>query len=135
MKYPVGGYVEKAVEVFAALYLFGVGLSHIVQPHAWVEFFAWMREKGPAGMFVEGLLSLGFGALVVGFHNVWTGLPVVLTLIGWGQVLKGVVRLVAPQFSLRIYRRVTPETAWRFRVAGVVALALSGLVAYVALSR
>jgi hypothetical protein len=86
-------------------------------------------------MFVEGLLSLGFGALVVGFHNVWTGLPVVLTLIGWGQVLKGVVRLVAPQLSLRIYQRVTPERAWRFRVAGVVALALSGLVAYVALSR
>jgi hypothetical protein len=93
MKYPVGGYVEKAVEVFAALYLLGVGLSHVLQPHAWIEFFAWMREKGPAGMFVEGLLSLGFGALVVGFHNVWTGLPVVLTLIGWGQVLKGVVRL------------------------------------------
>jgi uncharacterized protein YjeT (DUF2065 family) len=127
--------MEQAIEVFAALCLLGIGLSHVVQPHVWVEFFVWLREKGRAGMFVEGLLSLGFGALVVGFHNVWSGLPVVLTLIGWGQLLKGLIRLVAPQFSLRVYERVTPERAWQFRVAGVAALALGSLLAYVALSR
>jgi hypothetical protein len=126
--------VEQSAEVFAAIYLLGIGLSHVLQPQVWVELFAWMREKGRAGMFVEGLLSLGFGALVVAFHNIWSGLPVVLTLIGWGQILKGLVRLNAPQFSLRVYERVTPERAWQFRVAGVVALALSGLLAYVALS-
>ena len=86
-------------------------------------------------MFVEGLLSLGFGALVVAFHNVWSGLSVVLTLIGWGQILKGLVRLIAPQFSLRMYERLTPDRVWQFRVAGVVALALSGLLAYAALYR
>ncbi|HEX6746181.1 MAG TPA: hypothetical protein VF092_02620 [Longimicrobium sp.] len=127
--------MEQAIEAFAALYLLGIGLSHVVQPHVWVEFFVWMREKGRAGMFVEGLLSLGFGALVVGFHNVWSGLPVVLTLIGWGQLLKGLVRLVTPQYSLRLYERITPERAWQFRAAGVGALALSGLLAYAAFSR
>ena len=127
--------VEQATEVFAAVYLFVVGLSHLLQPQVWVEFFAWMREKGRAGMLVEGLMSLGFGALIVAFHNVWSGLAVVLTLIGWGQVLKGTLRLVAPQLSLRVYQRMTPERAWLFRVGGVFALALSGLLAYVALSR
>ena len=127
--------MEQSAEVFAAIYLLGIGLSHVLQSQVWVEFFAWMRDKGRAGMFVEGLLSLGFGALVVAFHNVWSGLPVVLTLIGWGQILKGLVRLIAPQFSLRVYERVTPERAWQFQVAGVVALALSGLLAYVALSK
>lgn len=127
--------MEQAIEVFAAIYLFGIGLSHAIQPHVWVEFFAWMREKGRAGMFVEGMLSLGFGALVVAFHNVWSGLPIVLTLIGWGQILKGMLRLVAPQFRLRVYERVTSERVWQFRHAGVVALALSGLLAYVALTR
>jgi uncharacterized protein YjeT (DUF2065 family) len=127
--------VEQAAEVFAAIYLLGVGLSHVLQPQVWVEFFAWMRERGRAGMVVEGLLSLGFGALIVSFHNVWSGLPVVVTLIGWGQVLKGLVRLTAPELSLRVYRRVTPETAWRFRLAGVAALGLGGLLVYIALSR
>jgi hypothetical protein len=127
--------LERAAEVFAAICLFGIGLSHVVQPIVWVEFFAWMHEKGRAGMFVEGSLSLGFGALIVALHNVWSGLPIVLTLIGWGQIMKGLVRLVAPQFSLRVYERMTLERAWQFRVAGVVAVALGGLLAYAAYSR
>ena len=127
--------MERSVEVFAALYLLVIGLSHMVQPHAWVEFFTWLRERGRTGVFVEGFLSLGFGALIVAFHNVWSGLPIVLTLVGWGQVLKGLVRFVAPQLSLRVYERVTPERALQFRVAGIFALALSGLVGYAAKSQ
>jgi hypothetical protein len=81
--------VERAVEGFTAVCLLGVGLSHVVQPLAWVEFFVWLRGQGRCAVFLEGLLTLNFGALVVAFHNVWVGLPVVLTLIGWGMVLKG----------------------------------------------
>ncbi len=127
--------MEQATEAFAAICFFGIGISHLLQPHAWVEFFTWMREKGRAGMFVEGFLSLTFGALVVSFHNVWTWPPVVLTIVGWGQVLKGLVRFAAPELSLRIYQRVTPERAWHFRVAGGFAIVLSCLFAYLALAR
>lgn len=69
--------MEQAIEVFAAISFLGIGHLHLAQPRVWVEFFTWLREKGRAGMFVEGFLSLGFGALVVSFHNVWSGLPVV----------------------------------------------------------
>jgi len=46
----------------------------------------WLRGIGRCGVFIEGLFTLNCGALVVAFHNVWTGLPVVVTLIGWGMV-------------------------------------------------
>ena len=126
--------MERAVEGFAAVCFLGVGLSHVVQPLAWVEFFIWLRGQGRCGVFVDGLLSLTFGALVVAFHNVWAGPPVVLTLIGWAQVLKGTVRLVAPGVGLRAYGRIAPERAWHFRVAGLLALALSALCGYLAFS-
>ena len=126
--------MERAVEVFAAVCLFGVGLSHVAQPLAWVEFFVWLRGQGRCAVFVEGLLTLNFGALVVAFHNVWVGLPVVLTLIGWAMVLKGTVRLVLPQLGLRVYQRVAPERAWQFRAAGILALALSAFSGYLAFS-
>src|SRR5262245_56706086 len=128
-------HAERAVEKLAAIYFLVIGLSHLVQPLAWVQYFTWLRAKGTAGMFVEGLLSLGFGSLIVAFHNVWSGLPVVVTVVGWGQVLKGLVRLVLPQWSLRVYERITPERAWHFRVAGVGAVALCCLLAYVAYAR
>jgi len=127
--------MEKATEAFAALCFFGIGLSHILQPIAWVQFFTWLHDKGRVGMFVEGFLCLNFGAFIVSFHNVWSGLAVVLTVIGWGQLLKGLIRFSAPELSLRIYERVTPERAWQFQVAGIFALALSCFLGYVACSR
>ena len=126
--------MERAVEGFLAVCFFSVGLSHALQPLAWVEFFVWLRGIGRCGVFIEGLLTLNCGALVVAFHNVWTGLPVVVTLIGWGMVVKGTVRIAAPGLGLQIYERITPERPWRFRVAGVFALALSAFSGYLAVS-
>jgi uncharacterized protein YjeT (DUF2065 family) len=122
--------MERAIEYFAAINCIVIGLSHVVQPRAWAEFFTWLRSKGPAGSFVNGFLSLWFGALIVGFHDVWTGIPAVLTLIGWGQVAKGVVAFVFPQVGLRSMARVTPENARIFVAPGAVLMAVGGLLAY-----
>jgi hypothetical protein len=78
----------RSVEILAII-LFGViGLSHILQPKAWAEFFIMLRGKGEAGAFMDGFLNLPLGAFIVGFHNIWSGIPVVLTLLGWGLLIK-----------------------------------------------
>ena len=127
--------MERATEVFAAVFLLVIGLSHVAQPRAWVEFFVWLRGKGHAGVFVNGFLSLGFGSFIVAFHNVWNGLPVILTLLGWAQVLKGLLSFVAPQLALWGLARVTSERAWQFVVGGALALALSAALWYIVLTR
>jgi hypothetical protein len=127
--------MERATEIFAAVQCTVVGLSHIAQPRAWVEFFVWLRGKGHAGVFANGFLSLWFGSIIVAFHNVWVGLPTVLTVLGWAQVLKGLVSFVLPQVSMRGLARVSPERAWEFVVAGVVLLAVSAVLWYIALTR
>jgi uncharacterized protein YjeT (DUF2065 family) len=121
---------QRGIEIFAALYFLAIGLSHLLQPQAWVDFFVRLRNQGRSGMFTEGFLAMTFGALVVSFHNVWTGLPMVLTLLGWAQVAKGLTRFVAPQLSLRTYQRVTPERAWQFRIGGVFALGIAAFLGY-----
>lgn len=120
----------KAIEVLAGLQFLVIGLSHLLQPRAWVEFFVLLRGKGDAGVFANSFLSLWFGSLVVVFHNVWTGLAVVLTVIGWAQLVKALVGFVAPRVSMRGLQRVSVERAWEFQVAGVLFLILSGLMAY-----
>ena len=127
--------MEKATEVFAAVFLMVVGLSHVAPPRAWVEFFVWLHGKGHAGVFVNGFLSLGFGSFIVAFHNVWNGLPVILTLLGWAQVLKGLLSFVAPQVALWGLARVSSERAWQFVVGGALALALSAALWYIVLTR
>jgi hypothetical protein len=49
-------------------------------------------------LLVVGLIALGLGlALVVG-HNVWTegAFPLLITLFGWSQLLRGLVLLFLP---------------------------------------
>lgn len=124
---------QRSIELFAALYFLAIGLSHVLHPHAWVDFFLRLREQGPSGAFMEGFLALSFGALIVAFHNVWSGLPTVLTLIGWSQVAKGVARFVLPGLGVRVYQRVSHERAGEFRFAGAFALVLAGFLFYLVL--
>jgi hypothetical protein len=126
---------EKAIELFAAIHFFVIGLSHIFQPRAWADFFIRLRERGHAGVFVNGFLSLGFGSIIVAFHNVWEGLPMVLTIMGWAQVLKGLLCFTVPQLNMRGLQRVRVERAWEFAVAGTIFLPLGGLMVYLVATR
>ena len=120
--------MEQATQLFAAISFLVIGLSHIGRPRSWVAFYQALAARGTPGVFLEGFLLLNFGAIIVSFHNVWDGPALVLTLIGWAQVLKGVGRFLAPQIGLRVMQRMTPERAWYFQVAGLGALLLSGFL-------
>src|SRR4051812_22619560 len=120
--------MEQATQVLAAIGFLVIGLSHLGQPKAWVAFYQALAARGTSGVFLEGFLLLNFGALIVAFHNVWQGPALVLTLIGWSQVLKGAGRFLVPQVGLRTMQRITLERAWFFQVGGVFALVLSGFL-------
>src|SRR5688572_21284825 len=130
-----GDPVEQAIEIFAAVQFFVIGLSHILKPRVWVEFFTALRNKGHAGVFVNGFLSLIFGSMIVAFHNVWTGLPMVLTILGWAQVTKGLISFVMPQWGMRGLQRVSYDRTHEFVVGGFVFLALSALMLYIVLTQ
>lgn len=122
--------VERAVQVFAIANFLVIGLSHVVRPRVWVDFFAWLRERGEAGAFANAFLSLIFGSIVVAFHNVWTGIPLVLTLVGWAQVLKALVYFTFPAWGLRKMRIPSAEKPGLFVYPGVALLVLAGLLGY-----
>jgi hypothetical protein len=127
--------MERSVEVFAVI-LFGViGLSHVLQPEAWVDFFILLRGKGEAGAFVDGFLNLPLGAFIVAFHHAWSGIPAVITLVGWALLFKGLIRFCAPKQALRMMARVSLERAWEFQVAGAFLVILAGVVGYGAYAR
>ena len=122
--------MESSVEVLATL-LFGVvGLSHILQPKAWAEFFILLRGKGEAGAFVDGFLNLPLAGVIVGFHNTWSGIPLLLTLVGWCLLIKSLIRFCAPKQALRMMARVSLERSWEFQVAGAALVALASLLGY-----
>ena len=120
--------MEQATQVLAAVTFLVIGLSHLVRPTAWVSFYQTLAARGTPGAFLEGFLCLGFGSIIVAFHNVWHGPGVLLTLVGWAQVLKGLVRFLAPHLALRVMARASPDRSWHFRAGGLFAMAVSGFL-------
>lgn len=122
--------MERSVEVFFVILLGVIGLSHLVQPVAWAKYFILLRGKGEVGAFIDGLLHLPLAGFIIVFHNVWSGIPAILTLLGWAFLIKSLIRFCAPRLALRSMARVSIERAWEFQVAGAGLLALVGLLGY-----
>ena len=59
---------------------------------------------GNAGLtYVTGFMTVVLGILIVHYHNTWTkSWPVLITVIGWGALLKGVAIIVMPQVVHRV---------------------------------
>ena len=120
--------MELAVQKLAIVNFLVIGLSHIIQPRAWAQFFIDIREKGATGSFIVAFIHFPLGALIVAFHNVWHGLPMILTFIGYALVLKGLVYFIFPKHGLKSLSRVSLEKSWEFVAAGFFSIGLSGLL-------
>jgi hypothetical protein len=123
--------MERAVEIFAAVHFLIMGLSHIIQARSWAEFFVWLHGRGRVGVFIHGFISLGFGSVIVAFHNVWSGLPMILTIVGWAYIFKAGLCFLLPQTQIYTLGRVAPERAREFIIPGAVFVALALLQLYI----
>ena len=122
--------METAVQKMAVVWFFAVGLSHVLQPRAWARFVVMLRSKGEPGALICGVLCLGVGALIVGFHQVWHGIPIVLTLFGWAQVVKALWYFTLPEASLRHMGRVNEHSTLLMMIPGGIFIAISALLGY-----
>lgn len=127
--------MEEAVEKLAVISFFVIGVSHIFQPKIWVNFFIGIREKGEVGAFTIAFIHFPLGAFIVAFHNVWHGIPLTLTLLGCGLMVKGFTNFVFPKFGLMTLERVSPEKSWEFAAAGVFSVRIAVLLLYSLLNR
>jgi hypothetical protein len=52
----------------------------------------------PPVLFLVGLITLAVGLALILVHNVWSGgaLPVIVTLVGWGTLIKSLLFLFLP---------------------------------------
>ena len=122
--------MERSVEIFAIILIGVVGLSHLLQPKAWVEYFILLRSKGEAGAFVDGFVHLP----LAGFHHrlsqrmVWdTGGA---SAVGWAFLIKSLIRFCIPKLGLRMMARVSFERYGEVRGASALLLVLAGLLSY-----
>ena len=92
-----------------------VGAAILVQKK---DFVAIVDElvKSPALLYILGFISLLLGLLVVLTHDVWNAgfLPLIVTLLGWIMVLRGVSALFILHGTLMRWIRLAriEQLAW-----------------------
>ena len=79
------------------LYSVLVGLAMLAHRQATIETIRAMVHNAPV-LYVVGVFALAAGLAMVLGHNVWKGgvLPVVVTLVGWLSLIKGLLILFLP---------------------------------------
>ena len=56
-------------------------------------------EKSPGLTYLAGIFTLIIGVLLVEYHNIWVkNWTVLITIIGWVALIKGVMLVAFPQF-------------------------------------
>lgn len=81
-------------------------------------------ERSPALAFMTALFALLIGLIQVTLHNLWTDpTAVIVSLIGWLAIVKGVVLIAIPEAVLRFTAAIS--TPSRVRIYGVAVLILS----------
>ena len=87
-------FLARLLELFCIL----EGLFLITHKLAMGEMINALFDNAPM-LFILSLITVGIGLVLVLGHNIWSGnaLPIVVTLIGWGALIKGILLLFVPQ--------------------------------------
>jgi len=122
--------VTQSIELFTAINLGVIGLSHFLQPKIWVELFVFLHAKKNVGNIVNALIALGVGSIILSFHFVWSWPKVLVTVYGLSQVLKGLIYLIQPSIGIASIGKVTMEKSNKFRWVGSVMVILALIIVY-----
>lgn len=102
MTWPQVTDAQSAVQLMMGIGCTLIGLSHMLQPRAWQDYFAALHERGAAGALTRTITWEIWPALiVVTLHQVWSGPGLLLTLFGWLLLIKCTVSLLLPHIGLR----------------------------------
>ena len=112
-------------QAFSLVYI-SIGFGIVING----EFYKNMFEDfvgRPGVLYLGGVMALVVGYLLVAFHNTWTAdLSVIITVLGWMALIKGVVILVCPKRMISLSKSLVEKKNF-MRIEAVVAI-VAGLV-------
>jgi hypothetical protein len=88
--------IATLIERFFSVSFLVVGISHLIQPRLWRDFFLRIKGTGFAGIIIA-MYTLPQGLLIVLGHNIWVlDIPVAITICGWGMTIKSIIYAIIP---------------------------------------
>jgi uncharacterized protein YjeT (DUF2065 family) len=100
------------------IYFVSVGIAIFLNPDRFKDIYRKMADNEHV-ILLGGIIALLLGAFVVSVHNIWVmGWPVILTVIGWMSLIKGVGILIYSHY-LRFFSFMFDQPKLVYRLLGV----------------
>lgn len=97
-----------------------------------IKFLVDTFHKQPALVMIAGVINLILGLLIILSHNVWSGWPVIITILGYLITAKGLARLFVPEKNTELTEKLIKGegvTIW-----GGIIVALGAILAFLGFS-
>lgn len=92
-------------QIFSLAYL-AIGIGIFLNPDFYRKMLSDFMQNS-AILYLGGIMALIVGYLIVAFHNTWTmDLSVIITIIGWIALIKGIVILIFPKTMIAISKPI-----------------------------
>lgn len=88
--------MEQAVQFMMGTSLTILGLSFFLCTKDWMSWFRDVEHAGKEVALPLGALNLMLGSLILGFHQIWEGWPLLVSVIGVLMMAKGTFYLLFP---------------------------------------
>ena len=104
-------------QILSIVYI-AVGVGMLINPDFYRRMFEDFIEHVSV-MYLGGVMALGIGYLILAFHNTWTeDLSVIITIIGYLALIKGIAILVQPKLIVGLAKVMT-EKPGLLRIEGI----------------
>jgi hypothetical protein len=114
--------------VFIGLYMVAAGIGFLTGRGSYATLIDELRDNTALG-YVTGAFVFALGAAMVAVHNLWTGpLAIVVSLVGWGALIEGVLMLAIRRTFLGLVK-VVPLTPATLVPCGIAAIVLGAVLA------
>ena len=111
--------MDLAIERIAALFYLIMGFSLMVRPVIWVNYIDELRKEKPTAN-AYALIHILLGLMIIVFHNTWVMHPsVIITVVGWGVILKMVTFLLFPKFLIGLLPKEEQISTFA-RIEGII---------------
>lgn len=104
--------MEQSIQFMMGVSLCVLGLSFFLRASDWMQWFKDVQNAGKEVSMPLGAFSLLLGSLIVGFHQIWEGWPLVISAVGLLIMVKGTIYLLIPGWLPKKLKVLT-DTAMR----------------------
>lgn len=120
--------MEHAVAFMIGITALVIGFSFLIRGKSWLEYLVHVRKGGRPAALMIGYLHLLAGTFILGFHWVWEGLPLLLTLLGVKAIAEGVTYTLFPNAMTAMIGWYETRHRALFPIAGIVTIVIGLLV-------